>query len=104
MHCGRSLPKQGLRQDSTFHRRSSEQRKMSRCECESVIHYRARRLTPAFISIACLLHQPGSALAKPPNFKQEKKRREDAQKKKNEAKQRDNVARKESTVRAPPKP
>jgi hypothetical protein len=43
-------------------------------------------------------------LAKPPNFKQEKKRREDAQKKKNEAKQRENLARKENAVRVPPKP
>jgi hypothetical protein len=42
-------------------------------------------------------------LAKPPNFKQEKKRREDAQKKKNEAKQRENMARKENPVRVPPK-
>jgi hypothetical protein len=46
-----------------------------------------------------------SALAKPPNFKQEKKRREDAQKKRNEAKQRENAARKENTApKEPQKP
>jgi hypothetical protein len=43
-------------------------------------------------------------LAKPPNYKQEKKRREDAQKRQNEAKQRANIARKESVPRPPPKP
>jgi hypothetical protein len=46
-----------------------------------------------------------SALAKPPNFKQEKKRREDAQKKRNEAKQRENAARKgNAALNVPPKP
>ena len=45
-----------------------------------------------------------SALAKPPNFKQEKKRREDMQKKRNEAKQREIIARKENAVPKPPKP
>lgn len=42
-----------------------------------------------------LLHL-GSALAKPPNYKQQKQRREDMQKKRNEAKQREQVARKEN--------
>jgi hypothetical protein len=37
-----------------------------------------------------------STLAKPPNYKQEKKRREDMQKKKNEAKRREQAARKEN--------
>lgn len=44
-----------------------------------------------------------SALAKPPNYKQEKKRREEMQKKKNEAKQREQAARKENAS-LPPKP
>jgi hypothetical protein len=45
-----------------------------------------------------------NALAKPPNYKQEKKRREDAQKKRNEAKQREDAARKENAARPPQKP
>lgn len=45
------------------------------------------------------------ALPKPPNFKQEKKRREDAQKKRNEEKQRENAARKENAApKVPQKP
>jgi hypothetical protein len=47
------------------------------------------------IAVSPLL-TPESALAKPPNYKQEKKRREDMQKKKNEAKQREQAARKEN--------
>lgn len=39
------------------------------------------------------------ALAKPPNYKQEKKRREDMQKKKNDAKQLEKAARKENVPR-----
>jgi hypothetical protein len=46
---------------------------------------------------------PEGPLAKPPNFKQEKQRREDAQKKKNAEKQRESAARKENAQR-PPKP
>lgn len=42
-----------------------------------------------------------SALARPPNYKQEKKRREDMQKKKNEAKRREQAARKENAVPVP---
>jgi hypothetical protein len=45
-----------------------------------------------------------NALAKPPNYKQEKKRREDAQKKRNEAKQREDAARKENAPRPLQKP
>jgi len=45
-----------------------------------------------------------NALAKPPNYKQEKKRREDAQKKRNEAKQREDAARKENAARPLQKP
>jgi len=89
---------------STFHRRSCDRLKISRLESQSVLHCPAGRVTPDFISTTCLPHYQESALAKPPNFKQEKKRREDAQKKKNEAKQRENVARKDNVVRAPPKP
>jgi hypothetical protein len=37
-----------------------------------------------------------SALPKPPNYKQQKQRREDMQKKKNEAKRREQIARKET--------
>jgi len=44
-----------------------------------------------------------NTLAKPPNFKQEKQRREDQQKKKNMEKQREQAARKEAPAR-PPKP
>jgi len=44
-----------------------------------------------------------NTLAKPPNFKQEKQRREDQQKKKNLEKQREQAARKEAPAR-PPKP
>lgn len=40
-----------------------------------------------------------NALAKPPNYKQEKKRREDMQKKKNDAKQLEKAARKENAPR-----
>ena len=42
-------------------------------------------------------------LAKPPNFKQEKQRREDKQRKKNEEKQRKIASRKEGSLQ-PPKP
>jgi hypothetical protein len=42
-------------------------------------------------------------LAKPPNFKQEKQRREDKQRKKNEEKQRKIASRKEAPLQ-PPKP
>jgi hypothetical protein len=50
------------------------------------------------------LQQLESALAKPPNFKQEKKRREEAQKKRNEEKQREIAARKDNAPRPPQKP
>jgi hypothetical protein len=43
-------------------------------------------------------------LAKPPNFKQEKQRREDKQRKKNEEKQRKIASRKEGSLQPPPKP
>lgn len=67
---------------------------------QSVLHFRALACnacpTPPNLE---------SALAKPPNFKQEKKRREDAQKKRNEAKQRENAARKENAApKEPQKP
>lgn len=45
------------------------------------------------------LHKLESALAKPPNYKQEKKRREEMQKKKNDAKQLEKAARKENAPR-----
>jgi hypothetical protein len=51
-----------------------------------------------------LPQQLESALAKPPNFKQEKKRREEAQKKRNEEKQREIAARRENVPRPPQKP
>jgi len=50
-----------------------------------------------------LTHQQVRALARPPNFKQEKQRREDKQRKKNEEKQRKIAERKENASQ-PPKP
>jgi hypothetical protein len=57
------------------------------------------RITLLTVSAWKLAPQPtfqlDSALAKTPNFKQEKQRREDMKKKRNEAKQREQAARKE---------
>jgi hypothetical protein len=50
-----------------------------------------------------VIHRKDSTLAKPPNFKQEKQRREDKQRKKNEEKQRKIASRKEGSLQ-PPKP
>lgn len=68
--------------------------KISSEERCAVLHYGAG---------ACrlqLLPQQDSHLAKTPNFKQEKKRREEMQRKRNEEKQRQNAARKQNA----PKP
>jgi hypothetical protein len=46
-------------------------------------------------------HEQESTLARPPNFKQEKQRREDKQRKKNEEKQRKIAERKETNSQPP---
>lgn len=73
-------------------------RKISRSKGQCVVLYKGRRLPLAYPTPYL-----ESALAKPPNYKQEKKRREEMQKKKNEAKQREQAARKENAS-LPPKP
>ena len=60
----------------------------------------AKRALHSWPPAPCLLTLE-TALAKPPNYKQEKKRREEMQKKKNEAKRREQAARKENVPPAP---
>ena len=65
-----------------------------------VLHCRSAAAVLLAVSFSPHLEK---SLAKPPNFKQEKKRREEAQKKKNEAKQLEKAARKERPADPQPK-